>query len=473
MPFKYLLAIDQGTTSCRTIIFDFYGKPQFISQEKLGQNYPQAGWVEQDLEILWQTQLKTIKECLSKVDSKEIASIGITNQRETIGLWNKNGQPLTPAISWQCTRTKDSLVSLKDYESKVKEITGLPINPYFSASKLQWLIQNNPSLKSQIEAGEVLAGTIDSWLLFKLTGGLSHFTDLSNASRTMLFDIRKGTWSSELLQLFQIPIQLMPKAVPSQFNYGCTHKEILGCELPIRALIGDQQAALYGHNCLEEGEAELTCGTGGFLLVNSGKEIHLTDGLLTSIAWQKENEEITYTQEAAILTMGSMIEWLKRIGLIEYKSTLDEQLEASNPENNILVMPTITGFGSPNWKKEHQTSIIGLTPSANGASILKATMQGLAFRVKQVVSLIPNITNLRLGGGLSQSNYFCQFLANSLQIPATRSSHPEATAWGAAALSSPIALQNQIDNGENFLPQAEKQSEVQALWESWIKEFHN
>ncbi|MFN5539208.1 MAG: FGGY family carbohydrate kinase [Candidatus Melainabacteria bacterium] len=527
---KYLLAIDQGTTSCRSIIFNLQGDVIFTAQEKLGQNYPQAGWVEQDLEILWQTQLQTIKACLTQVAPAEILSIGITNQRETIGLWDKQGKPLTPAISWQCNRTKDSLeyITSAELQDQVRKITGLPINPYFSASKLNWLIKNSSvDLQNKIKNGEVLAGTIDSWLLFKLTGNQNHFTDLSNASRTLLLDIRTGNWSDELLKIFEIPKEILPQLKPCQSNFGLTSKEILGCEIMIGAMIGDQQAALYGHGCLEPGMAELTCGTGGFLLsnigANCGQDLNLKEGLLTSIAWQlqkddieeltclskekgipkqsnsstptplkgdsriehesprssalgdckAQNREIIYTQEASILSMGSMIEWLARLGIIDKTSDLDELINEAKDIDDLQIMPTITGFGSPYWSLNQKAEMHGLSAGIGSGEILRATMKALAFRVKQVTS--SSIHELRIGGGLSKSNFFCQYLADLLGIAIKRSQNTEATAWGAAIMSHHEFKQEDLLSvwkaEKDFMPNIEKSQSARAAYEKWLDRF--
>lgn len=426
-----------------------------------------------NLQELWETQLATIKDCLSKVNPSEVIAIGITNQRETIGLWNKAGQPLTPAISWQCKRTQSSVDSLKEHEQFINKTTGLTLNPYFSASKLQWLLSRNTQLKAQIEAGEVLAGTIDSWLLYKLTAGASHSTDASNASRTLLFDIHKLSWSPELLKLFEIPSQILPSVQASQGHFGVTAKEVLGHEIPIMALIGDQQAALYGHSCLNEGMAELTCGTGGFLLANLGHSATLRDGLLTSVAWQLQGEKPVYAQEASILSMGSMLEWLARVGLLEKTDNLDELLEKAKQNNEILVMPAVNGYGSPDWKRIQQASICNFSAQAASPEILKATLDGIACRVKEVANHISQLSELRIGGGISRSDYFCQFLADLLELKVLRASNIEATAWGAASLAhahfTPGELKAKWQVEKAFTPSTN--NFAKAHWEKWKAAF--
>ncbi len=463
---EFLVALDQGTTSSRTIVFNKEGSIICSSQKPLKQIYPQTGWVEVDLNELWETQLYTLQECLRQIDPNDIEAIGITNQRETIGLWYKNGKPATHAISWQCSRTRDSLQKLKSKEEEIRQITGLPLNPYFSASKLAWLLQNH-----SLENGELLAGTIDSWLLYKLTGNKNFFTDVSNASRTLLFDIKKLQWSERLLQLFDIPREVLPELKPSQFDFGYTDKKVLGYELPIRSLIGDQQAALYGHNCLRAGEAELTCGTGGFLLTNTGNKPAFTYGLLTSVAWQKENAPATYCQEASILTMGSMIEWMQRIGLIENTKDLDNKV-AKAKDNNLLVLPTITGYGSPNWAQNQKGQIANLTANSDGNSILKACLESFAFRVKQVALELPELSILKIGGGLSKSNFFCQLLANLLNIPIVRSDIVEATALGCAFLAASTDIQVEFNTEQKIFVPIEKDVQTDKnKFEEWSKYF--
>lgn len=355
--------------------------------------------------------------------------------------------------------------AFKPYESEIRQISGLPINAYFSASKLKWLLQKH-------KPKEALAGTIDTWLLYKLTG--KHLTDVSNASRTLLFDLNKNIWSERLLKLFEIPLNILPQVYPSQADFGLTLKNVLGCEIPIRAIVGDQQAALYGQACLKAGMAELTCGTGGFLLVNLGEKVYLQNGLLTSTAWQLHNNlKPIYMQEASILSVGSMIEWLNRVGLIPKTENLDYLIEEANSESPILVMPSITGYGSPNWEKQQKAEILGLTPEANGASILKATVEGIAFRIKEVIDCIPNLSELRLGGGLAKSAYFGQFLANLLNIPILRSNNIEASAWGAASMANWAYSEDELfglwKEEEKFNPK--NLSYALKLWESWKSKF--
>lgn len=476
---KFLLSIDQGTTSCRSIVFDLKGEVQHISQKKLGQSYPQPEWVEQDLELLWQTQLATIKDCLKYFDPKEILSIGITNQRETIGIWDKAGKALKPAISWQCQRSKGAIQEYANYQELSLQTTGLPINPYFSATKLHWLLKNSPELLPMISSGELMAGTVDTWLLYKLTKGKSFLTDYSNASRTLLFDINKLNWSEEMCQLFEIPQVLLPKAVSSQYEFGFCDKEFSGVDIPIRAIIGDQQAALYGHACLDKGLAELTCGTGGFLLLNTGTEAVRKDGLLTSIGWEAKGQKAIYVQEASILTMGSMLEWLQRINIIpKDPSLMDSLIEEVSSSNNLSVMPALTGFGSPDWGRNEKASIVGLTAEVTGADILKSTINGFVFRIKQVIDCLQEIKELKIGGGLARSNYFCQSLANLLKINVHRSANVEATAWGTASLSHHEFNQVQVNElqdlwkkDRSFTPLNDEQ--ILLEWCRWKEKFVN
>jgi glycerol kinase len=467
---KYIISIDQGTTSSRTILFDTEGRLIKQYQAQIQQTYTANNNVEQDLNDLWTNQLKTLKQCLNEVNHDEIACIGITNQRETFGFWDKKVQPYSNAISWQCRRSEDRLNKLGHLSESIAKITGLRLDAYFSAGKIAQLLEESPALRSKLHNDELIGGTVDTFLLAKLTAGRIHVTDPSNACRTMLYDINKLKWSQELLKEFAIPENFLPSVKPSNFEFGFTDEKIVGAEIPIHSLIGDQQAALYGHGCFKEGEAELTCGTGGFLLLNTGKRREDREGNLCSIAWQTSNEDPVYCLEAAILTMGSMFEYLKRLGLLDDRVISSIQSN-DKIEESLFIMPTLMGFGSPYWEKHPKCSIIGLRASMEAQDIFKALIQGFACRVKQIVQKLPRISTLKIGGGIANNNYFCQFLADLLELKIERAANLECTAWGAARMAYEgmgfeIKVSDKLKN-TTFQPNPNKKTfQYYDLWEN-------
>lgn len=443
---KYILALDQGTTSCRAVLFNKETEPVASESWEFAQHYPQAGWVEHDAEEIFKTQLFVMKKVLQKsyIEPAEIGAIGITNQRETIVLWDKKtGKPVCPAIVWQCRRTAslcDELIA-QGWKEKIKEKTGLLIDAYFSATKLQWIFQHNPALLERAQKGELLCGTIDSWLIWKLSGGLCHVTDVTNASRTMLFNIHTLQWDEELLDLFGIPPCILPEVKDSSLVYGHTDKTVCGFEVPIAAAIGDQQAALFGQGCFSQGEGKNTYGTGCFLLMNTGdKPICSKNNLLTTIALGVDGK-VTYALEGSIFMGGAIIKWLRdEVELIKSAKECDILAESVPDANGAILVPAFTGLGAPYWDMYARGTFVGLTRGVKKAHLCRAVLEAIAFQVKDVVSAMKedsgiDLTALKVDGGACVSDIMMQFQADILQTPVYRPKNVEATVKGAAFLA--------------------------------------
>ena len=443
---KYILALDQGTTSCRAVLFDKNTNPIASESWEFTQYYPQAGWVEHDAEEIFKTQLSVMKKVLQKayVKSEEIGAIGITNQRETIVVWDKNtGKPVCPAIVWQCRRTAslcDELIA-QGWKDKIKEKTGLLIDAYFSATKLQWIFDHNADLLAAAKKGNILCGTIDTWLIWKLSGGKQHVTDVTNASRTMLFNIHTLQWDTELLDLFGIPACILPKVKDSSCIYCTTHKDICGFEIPIASAIGDQQAALFGQGCFSQGEGKNTYGTGCFLLMNTGDTpISSKNNLLTTIALGL-NGKITYALEGSIFMGGAIIKWLRdELELIETAKECDILAESVPNANGAFLVPAFTGLGAPYWDMYARGTFVGLTRGVKKAHLCRATLESIAFQVKDVVSAMQEdsgieLTALKVDGGACVSDIMMQFQADLLNAKLIRPKCLETTALGACYLA--------------------------------------
>jgi len=440
---KYIMALDQGTTSSRCILFDTNGKIASMVQREFPQIFPKEAWVEHDPMTIWSTQISVATEALLKIGAGwgEVYGIGITNQRETVVVWDrKSGAPVYNAIVWQCRRTADYCENLRKsgYEEKIKEKTGLVLDPYFSASKLKWILDNVPGTRKRAERGELCFGTIDSWLIYKLTGGKVHATDYSNASRTMLYNIVKLEWDKELLELFDVPKAMLPKVLPSASLFAYTDKNILGAEVPIGAVAGDQQAALFGQCCFEKGELKNTYGTGAFLLMNTGKEPYLTsNGLLTTIAFGI-GDEVYYATEGSVFTCGSAIQWLRDgLGLIE--TSAESEYYASKVENSggVTVVPAFQGLGAPWWDPYARGIIIGITRATTKNHVIRATLESMAYQTADVIDLIERstgikITNLKVDGGACANKLLLEFQADVLGVTIERPDCIETTALGVA-----------------------------------------
>ncbi|MBP1925831.1 glycerol kinase [Sedimentibacter acidaminivorans] len=443
---KYILALDQGTTSSRSIIFDRNGSIISSSQKEFTQIYPQPGWIEHNPVEIWETQLASAKEAMKKInaDPSDIAGIGITNQRETTVLWDKNtGVPVYNAIVWQCRRTADICDDLKEkgYSDYIKENTGLIIDAYFSGTKIKWILDNVEGVREKAENGDILFGTIDSWLVWNLTKGKVHITDYSNASRTMIYNIKDLKWDDRILKELDIPELILPKVVQSSMFYDNTYKELFGEEIPISGMAGDQQSALFGQLCFQEGMVKNTYGTGCFMLMNTGeKAVTSNNGLLTTIAWGIDNK-IEYALEGSIFVAGASIQWL-RDELKIINDAADSEYFASKVEdtNGVYVVPAFTGLGAPHWDMYARGAILGLTRGANRNHIIRATLESIAYQTKDVIgSMIEdsgiNLTVLKVDGGATANNFLMQFQSDILDVNVERPEVTETTALGAAYLA--------------------------------------
>lgn len=443
---KYIMALDLGTTSCRCIIFDKNGRICSAAQKEFTQYFPQPGWVEHDAEEIWATQTGLMYEAMSKIDItiNEIAGIGITNQRETTVLWDKEtGRPVHKAIVWQCRRTAGYCDELKKigiaefFRSK----TGLVLDAYFSATKLRWLLDNVIGARERAEKGELLFGTVDSWIIWKLTGGKGHVTDYSNASRTMLFNIHTLKWDEEILRVLKIPQQILPEVKPSSHVYGYTDSKLFGREVPIAGAGGDQQCALFGQTCFERGEVKNTYGTGGFMLMNTGTSpVNSHNGLVTTIAWGVD-DKVEYALEGSIFVAGAAVQWLRdELGLIR-DAAESEVLAKSVPDaNGCYVVPAFVGLGAPYWDQYARGAIVGLTRGVNRNHIVRATLESIAYQVNDVLMAMQedsgmSITSLRVDGGACDNDFLMQFQADILNTSVVRPYCIETTAMGAAYLA--------------------------------------
>ncbi len=442
---RYVLALDQGTTSSRAIVFDERGAVRASAQKEFRQYFPQPGWVEHDAGEILRTQLACARAALkkAKLDPKRAAAIGITNQRETTVVWDRRtGKPVHHAIVWQDRRTAARCDALKreGLDKAVQAKTGLVVDPYFSATKLEWLLDNVAGLRARAERGELAFGTVDTWLAWKLSGGELHLTDPSNASRTMLYDIHRGEWDEELLRIFRVPRAMLPEVLPSSHTYGTTAKDVLGAEVPIAGIAGDQQAALFGQACHEAGMAKNTYGTGCFLLLNTGGQaIASRNGLITTCAAQAGAKQ--FALEGSVFTGGAVVQWL-RDGLRLIKKSVDvEKLAASVPDSGgVHLVPAFTGLGAPHWDPYARGTIVGLTRGSNAGHIARAALESIAFQSAELLRAMEQDSGqkskeLRVDGGAAADNLLMQFQADLLGIPVVRPGVLETTALGAAYLA--------------------------------------
>ena len=443
---QYILALDQGTTSSRAILFDKAGNPISSSQEEFTQHFPQSGWVEHDAMEIWNSQLRVAKEVLrkNKLKASDIAAIGITNQRETTVVWDKaTGLPIHNAIVWQDRRTAKICDQLKadGMEPYIRKNTGLVVDAYFSGTKVKWLLDNVKGARKKAEKGELLFGTIDSWLVWKLTDGQQHITDYSNASRTLLFNIKTLKWDQKLLKKLDIPEAILPEVMDSSKVYGKTNADLLGGEIPIAGIAGDQQAALFGQACYRKGMAKNTYGTGCFMLMNTGDvPVASKSGLLTTIAWGL-NGKVTYALEGSVFIAGAAIQWL-RDGLKIIDEAPDSEFFAMKVKDTdgVYVVPAFTGLGAPYWDMYARGAIFGLTRGTEKTHLIRATLESLAYQTKDVLTAMQKdskikLTSLRVDGGASANNLLMQFQADMLAVKVERPSVIETTALGAAYLA--------------------------------------
>ncbi|MBC7088046.1 MAG: glycerol kinase GlpK [Tissierellales bacterium] len=444
---NYVMAFDQGTTSCRAILFDKDGKIVGVSQQEFTQIYPKAGWVEHDAMEIWGTQSGVARQVLevNGIRPDEIAAIGITNQRETTVVWDKNtGRPIYNAIVWQCRRTADICEELKSkgYEDLVREKTGLVIDAYFSGTKIKWILDNVEGAREKAERGDLLFGTMDTWLIWNLTRGKVHVTDYTNASRTMIYNINTLEWDDELLEILNIPKSMLPDVRPSSEIYGTTDERTFGgANIPIAGDAGDQQAALFGQACFEEGMAKNTYGTGCFLLMNTGeKPVKSENGLLTTIAWGIDGK-VNYALEGSIFIAGAAIQWLRDELKLIYDSPQSEYYANLVPDTNgVYVVPAFTGLGAPHWDMYARGAILGLTRGVKREHIVRATLESIAYQTKDVIRAMEEdskikLNRLKVDGGASANDFLMQFQADILGVPVDRPKVSETTAQGAAYLA--------------------------------------
>lgn len=443
---KYIMSLDLGTTSCRTILFDREGQIASVAQKEFTQYFPQPGWVEHDAEEIWATEAGTMYEAMEKlhVNSSDIAGIGITNQRETTVVWDKKtGRPIHKAIVWQCRRTAEYCDSLREegYADMIQDKTGLVLDAYFSGTKLKWILDNVPGARAKAEAGQLLFGTIETWIIWKLTAGKVHVTDYSNASRTMLFNVYTLQWDEELLKLLDIPENMLPEVKPSSCVYGYTADNIFSDPVPIAGAAGDQQCALFGQTCFAPGDVKNTYGTGGFMLMNTGeKPVKSKNGLVTTIAWGVDGK-VEYALEGSIFVAGAAIQWIRdQLGLIR-NSAESEQFALAVPDTaGCYMVPAFVGLGAPYWDQYARGVIVGLTRGTNKYHIVRATLESIAYQVTDVLKAMEEdsgikLSSLKVDGGASANNFLMQFQADLISTKVERPCCIETTALGAAYLA--------------------------------------
>jgi len=471
----YRMALDQGTTSSRCILFNEKNEIVSIAAKEFPQHFPHAGWVEHDAEEIWESQILSAQEALQRagLTAADVAAIGITNQRETAILWDRQtGKPVCPAIVWQCRRTAEYCDTLraKGLETMIREKTGLPIDAYFSATKLKWMLDHHEGLRARAARGELCFGTVDSFLIYRLTGGKAHVTDVSNAARTLLFNIHTLTWDEELLKLFDIPASLLPEVRPSAGLFGVTDASLFGAPIPITGVAGDQQAALFGQCCFEVGSCKNTYGTGGFLLMNTGANaVSSKNGLLTTVGWQIGNQ-VTYVLEGSVFVCGAAIQWLRDgLGLLT-SAAESEQLAASVPDTgDVYFVPALTGLGTPYWDPYARGTIVGISRGTTRAHLVRATLEAMAFQTVDVLRAMSEdaaaaIPALRVDGGACANNLLLQLQSDLSGLAIHRPACIESTALGAANLAALGAgLCTSLDDlkqnaavESSFTPQIEK-----------------
>lgn len=443
---KVIMSLDQGTTSSRCILYNKKGEIVSQAQKEFTQYYPKPGWVEHNPMEIWSTQIGVAQEALAKVNltTNNIHAIGITNQRETTVVWDREtGEPLYNAIVWQCRRTAEDCNKLIEagHSELIRQKTGLYPDAYFSGTKLKWILDNISGARKKAEAGDLLFGTIDTWLIWKLTDGKLHITDYSNASRTMMFNIHTLTWDADLLQLLNIPMNMLPTPMPSSTLYGMTSAKVFGAEIPIAGAAGDQQAALFGQTCFQAREAKMTYGTGGFMLLNTGENPVLSDhGLLTTIAWGIDGK-VKYALEGSVFVAGAAVQWLRDELKLFDTATESEQMAMSVPDSNgVYVVPAFVGLGAPHWDSNARGSVFGLTRGSNKNHLVRATLESIAYQTMDLVEAMSAdigepISFLKVDGGACANNFLMQFLADILNIEIIRPKVIETTSLGAAYLA--------------------------------------
>lgn len=443
---KYILALDQGTTSSRAILFDQQGHMIGAAAKEFRQIYPQPGWVEHDPTEIWQSQLDVIHKVMkdNQISADDIAAIGITNQRETVVVWDRHtGKPIGNAVVWQCRRTAPICEDLKQkgYGEIIQQKTGLIIDAYFSGTKIKWILDQYPGIREKAAQGDILAGTIDTWLIWNLTGGKSHVTDYSNASRTMIYNIRDLGWDEELLQLLDIPVAMLPEVKPSSGYFGATDTRLFGREIPITGAAGDQQSALFGQACFQPGAAKNTYGTGCFLLMNTGiKEIMSSHNLLTTIAWGIGGE-VEYALEGSVFVAGAAVQWLRdELGLIKTSAESEKLAQLVPDTQGVYMVPAFVGLGAPYWDMYARGALFGITRGVNRNHIVRAVLESIAYQTRDILEVMKedsgiDLATLKVDGGASANNFLMQFQADILNVDVIRPANVETTAQGAAFLA--------------------------------------
>ncbi|MBQ4476951.1 MAG: glycerol kinase GlpK [Bacteroidales bacterium] len=444
---KYILSFDQGTTSSRAILFDKKFNIVGIEQQETTQYFPKPGWVEQDANEIYRNQIATARQLINKcgISFSDVAAIGITNQRETTVVWNRNtGKPIYNAIIWQDKRTEDlcSKIKKKDFGKYINAVTGLVVDSYFSATKLKWILDNVPNAREMARRGDLLFGTIDTWLIWRLTSGKCHVTDCSNASRTMMFNIKTQEWDENILDEFDIPQNMLPNVVDSSCEIGITDKLVFDAEIPICGIAGDQQAALFGQACYDEGSVKNTYGTGCFLLMNTGsKEVRSECGLVTTIAW-RIGGKVSYALEGSVFVAGAALKWLRdQMGLIKTAAETEKLASEVKDTNGVYFVPAFAGLGAPYWNMNVRGSISGITGGVTYKHIVRAALEAMAYQTKDVLDAMEKdsgikITALNVDGGASVNNFLMQFQSDILQIDVQRPKVVESTSLGAAYLAA-------------------------------------
>lgn len=474
---KYIMALDAGTTSNRAILFNKKGEIKSVAQKEFTQFFPHPGWVEHDATEIWSTQLGVCTEAMAKlgIESKDIEAIGITNQRETTIIWDKEtGKPVYNAIVWQCRRTADMAEKLveKGYREMIQKKTGLVVDPYFSATKIRWILDNIEDGQKRAENGELLFGTVDTWLIYNLTRGKVHVTDYSNASRTMLFNIHSLEWDDELLEMLNIPKCMLPEVKPSSYVYGYTSRGYFDGEIPIAGIAGDQQAALFGQTCFNPGDAKNTYGTGAFLLMNTGEEpVKSDNGLVTTIAWGLEEGKVNYALEGSIFVAGSAIQWLRdQLRIVDAADDTEYMATKVDDTDGCYVVPAFTGLGAPYWDPYARGTIVGISRGTSKYHIVRATLESLAYLTNDVLAAMAkdsgkDLKELKVDGGASANDFLMQFQADMIQTNVERPETLETTALGASYLAGlAVGFYENLDEikenrlvDKNFTPEISKE----------------
>ena len=486
----YLMALDQGTTSSRCIIFNKKGEIVSLAQKEFTQYFPQSGWVEHDANEIWASQAGVMTEAMAKcsIEAEEIAAIGITNQRETTIVWDKEtGEPVYHAIVWQCRRTADYVDQLKKegYDKVIKEKTGLIVDPYFSATKIKWILEHVEGAREKADQGKLLFGTVDTWLIYKMTKGRVFATDVTNASRTMLYNIHTLCWDEELLAKFGIPASMLPEVKQSSEVYGMTRKSLLGEPVPIAGVAGDQQAALFGQCCFKAGQSKNTYGTGCFLLMNTGEQaVDSKHGLLTTIAIGRDGK-VQYALEGSVFVAGAAIKWLRdELKLIDNAAETETLAQSVPDSNGVYVVPAFTGLGAPYWNAYARGAVFGLSRGANRAHFVRATLESLAYQSLDVIRAMEEdaeitVTSLRVDGGASANDFLLQFQSDILNGEIIRPKVAETTALGAAYLAGLAVgyyqnveeIQSNWQRDKEFTPQfgEEERERLYAGWKDCVR----